>query len=86
MIQRQETSDCLLTLSVRRVSVVDDAVNLIVHHVKRQSSIHSDEKRKIKKLLRQMLPSLFSMSPRELSDDDDDDDDDDDEGMAVMTS
>ena len=67
-----------MTLSIRRVTVLDDAVNLIIHHVKRQSSIHSDEKRKIKRLLRQFLPALYCLSAGELSDDDDDDDDDDD--------
>ena len=89
MVQRQEnneSSQCngsdaaavaagpLMTLTIRRVSVLEDAVSLIIHHVKRQSSIHSDDKRKIKRLLRQLLPTLFSMSPGELSDDEDDDD------------
>ena len=93
MIQRQEStesSQCnspgpasvpapLMSLSIRHVSVLDDAVNLIIHHVKRQSSIHSDEKRKIKRLLRQFLPALYCLSAGELSDDDEDDDEDDDD-------
>jgi len=75
----------LMTLSVRHVSVLDDAVSLLIHHVKRQSSIHGDEKRKIKRLLRQLLPTLMFMPPGELSDDDDDDDDDDLPDKGKMT-
>jgi len=81
VVQRQESSQfdgssagALMTLTIRRPSVLDDAVSLIIHHVKRQSSIHCDEKRKVKRLLRQLLPTLFSMPPGELSDDEDDDD------------
>jgi len=79
----------LMTLTLRHVSALDDAVSLLIHHVKRQSSIHCDEKRKIKRLLRQMLPTLLCMPPGELSDDDDDyendDDDDDDKGIVALT-
>jgi len=63
-----------MTLTISRVSVMDDASSLIIHHVKRQSSIHSDEKGKMKKLLKQFLPTLYCMTPAELSDDEDDDD------------
>ena len=72
-----------MTLTIGRVSVMDDAVSLIVHHVKRQSSVHSDEKRKIKRLLRQFLPTLLMMQAGELSDDDDDDEDDDDDDKGT---
>ena len=87
MLQRQETTECsdngpaaaaaagaLMTLTISRVSVMDDASSLVIHHVKRQSSTHSDEKSKMKKLLKQFLPTLYSMTPAELSDDEDDDD------------
>ena len=89
VIQRQEcneSSQCngsgpaavgtapLMTLTIRRPSVLDDAVALIIHHVKRQSSIHCDEKAKMKRLLKQFLPTLFSMTAAELSDDEDEDD------------
>jgi len=73
----------LMTLTVD-TSVLDDAVSLIIHHVKRQSSIHCDEKRKIKRFLRQFLPTLFSLPPSELSDDDDDDDDLPDKGNCFI--
>jgi paired amphipathic helix protein Sin3a len=51
---------------------LEDATSLVIHHMKRQSGIHTDDKRKIKRLLKQFLPSLFFMTPGELSDDDDD--------------
>jgi len=88
--QRQEnvgecTTAPLMSLSVCHSSVCDDAIGLIIHHVKRQSSIHSDEKRKIKRLLRQFLPTLYALPATELSDDeDDDDDDDDDKGILLF--
>jgi len=63
-----------MTLTISRVSVMEDVSSLIIHHVKRQSSIHSDEKSNMKKLLKQFLPTLYSMTPAELSDDEDDDD------------
>jgi len=72
-----------MSLTVSRSSVLDDAVCLIIHHVKRQSSIHSDEKRKIKRLLRQLLPTLYGLPATELSDDEDDDDDDDDDDKGI---
>ena len=101
LVQRQEANEsaeqcngsgpaavdsvALMTLTVHHASVLDDAVSLLIHHVKRQSSIHCDEKRKIKRLLRQFVPTLFFMPPGELSDDEDDDDDDDADKGIVFT-
>jgi len=68
------------------VSVLEDATSLVIHHVKRQSSIHSEEKTKMKRLLRQFLLGLYSLPAAELSDEDDDDDDeddDDDRGLSL---
>jgi len=51
---------------------LEDATSLVMHHMKRQTSIHSEDKRKIKRLLKQFLPILFFIPPGNLSDDDED--------------
>ncbi|XP_052215877.1 paired amphipathic helix protein Sin3a-like isoform X2 [Dreissena polymorpha] len=64
-------------------SILDDASGLIIHHMKRQTGIHKDEKQKIKVLLKQFLPDLFFTARQELSDDEmekDDEEMDTDEG------
>lgn len=48
---------------------INDATSLIIHHVKRQTSIHQDEKQKIKQLLKHFIPDLFFLPRSELSDD-----------------
>ncbi|OTF69207.1 paired amphipathic helix protein Sin3a-like protein, partial [Euroglyphus maynei] len=50
-------------------SMIDVACNLIIHHVKRQTSIHKEDKRKIKQLMRHFIPDLFATPRGELSDD-----------------
>ena len=55
--------------------LLNDAANLIIHHVKRQTGIQKDDKAKIKHLLRQTLPGMFYHPKQELSDDERDDDD-----------
>ena len=50
-------------------SVFYDVNDLLIHHVKRQTGIQKDEKTKIKRLLRQLLPDLFGLDREELSDD-----------------
>lgn len=62
-----------LTLYYRDKSILDDAANLLIHHVKRQTSIHKD-KQKIKKLLRIKLPDIFYHPQQALSEDERDDD------------
>lgn len=65
-----------ITLVYKDKDMLDEACNLIIHHVKRQTSIHKDEKQKIKQLMRQFIPDLY-FSPRgELSDDEIDENDD----------
>ncbi len=54
-------------------SILDDAVSLIVHHMKRQTSLHKEDKQKIKQLLYHHLPDLFFVPRGELSDDEGDD-------------
>ncbi|XP_008480031.1 paired amphipathic helix protein Sin3a-like [Diaphorina citri] len=48
-----------LVLEYRDKSIIDDAANLLIHHVKRQAGIHKDDKQKIKALIRQFIPDLF---------------------------
>ncbi|KAH7945416.1 hypothetical protein HPB49_010724 [Dermacentor silvarum] len=57
-------------------SILDDAANLIIHHVKRQTGINKEDKQKIKQLLRQFIPDLFCLPRGELSDDEVDKEDD----------
>lgn len=57
-------------------NMLDDAANLIIHHVKRQTGIHKEDKQRIKQLMRQFIPDFFSVPRGELSDDEIDKDDD----------
>ncbi|KAH8024229.1 hypothetical protein HPB51_022332 [Rhipicephalus microplus] len=57
-------------------SILEDAANLIIHHVKRQTGINKEDKQKIKQLLRQFIPDLFCLPRGELSDDEVDKEDD----------
>lgn len=65
-----------ITLVYKDKDMLDEASNLIIHHVKRQTSIHKDEKQKIKQLMRQFVPDLFFAPRGELSDDEIDENDD----------
>lgn len=65
-----------ITLVYKDKDMLDEACNLIIHHVKRQTSIHKDEKQKIKQLMRQFIPDLFFAPRGELSDDEIDENDD----------
>lgn len=51
---------------------MDDAANLIIHHVKRQTTIHKEDKEKIKQLMRQFIPDFLFHTRQELSDDEKD--------------
>ena len=68
-----------LTLQYRDKSVLDDVANLLIHHVKRQTSIHKEEKQKIKSLLKQSLPDLFFHPRQEMSDTESEKDDEESE-------
>lgn len=57
----------------RDKSIIDDAANLLIHHVKRQAGIHKEDKQKIKALIRQFIPDMFHHPRQELSDDEKDD-------------
>ncbi|XP_075168581.1 SIN3 transcription regulator family member A isoform X2 [Haematobia irritans] len=58
-----------LTLPYKDKTILDDAANLLIHHVKRQTGIQKQEKTKIKHILRQFVPDLFFSTRQPLSDD-----------------
>lgn len=64
-----------LVLVHKDKDMLEEACNLIIHHVKRQTSIHKEEKQKIKQLLRQFVPDLFFATRGDLSDDEMDEND-----------
>ncbi|XP_023243913.1 paired amphipathic helix protein Sin3a-like [Centruroides sculpturatus] len=66
-------------------SVLNDAANLIVHYVKRQSSIHKDDKQKIKVLIRKFIPEFFGLPPEDISDDEAEKVTEDDENSNTPT-
>ncbi|XP_012142995.1 SIN3 transcription regulator family member A isoform X2 [Megachile rotundata] len=71
----QNNSDPHLILPYKDKSVLDDAANLLIHHVKRQTAIHKEDKQRIKLLLKHFIPDLFFHPRQELSDDERDEDD-----------
>lgn len=70
-------------------STIEDAASLIIHHMKRQTGIHKEEKQRLKQLLKHFIPDLFFTMRGELSDDEQDKDEDmetdeaDKEGTSV---
>lgn len=67
-----------MTLVYKDKAVLSDAFNLIMHHLKRQSSVHKEEKQKMKVLLRHHIQDMFHLPRQELSDDEEERDDNDD--------
>lgn len=63
-----------LVFPYRDRTILDDAANLLIHHVKRQTGVQKGEKRRIKHLLRQFLPDIFFHPRQQLSDDEREDD------------
>lgn len=61
-----------LILQYKDKSILDDAANLLIHHVKRLSGIQKDDKHKMKLILRHFIPDLFHHTRQELSDDEKD--------------
>jgi len=70
-----------LTYIFKDKSILEDATSLIIHHMKRQTSIQKEDKVKIKQLLLHFLPDMFFMQRGELSDDELDKDD----GMCFVS-
>lgn len=62
-----------LVLPYKDKTILDDAANLLIHHVKRQTGIQKQEKQKIKQIIRQFVPDLFFAPRQPLSDDERDD-------------
>lgn len=58
-----------LILPYKDKTILDDAANLLIHHVKRQTGIQKQEKARIKHILRQFVPDLFFAPRQQLSDD-----------------
>lgn len=69
------TSGPHLVLPYKDKSILDDAANLLIHHVKRQTGIQKQEKARIKHILRQFVPDLFFAPRQQLSDDEREEDD-----------
>lgn len=66
-----------MTLVYEDAQILEDAASLIIHHVKRQSGIHKNDKYKIKQLIQHFLPDILFSRRGVLSDAEDDDDDED---------
>ena len=75
-----------MTFVYKDKSMIEESCHLIIHHVKRQTSIHKEDKQKIKQLLRQFIPDLFATPRGELSDDEMDDNDIDDNNRPINSS
>ncbi|CAH1252012.1 SIN3A [Branchiostoma lanceolatum] len=71
-----------IVLTYQDTGIMDDAAGLVVYHMKRQTSIHKEDKQKIKWLLYQFLPDFFYLPRGKLSDDEMEDRDDDGEAEA----
>lgn len=63
------TSGPHITLNYKDRGMIEEACNLIIHHIKRQTSFHKEDKQKIKQLMRHFIPDLFATPRGELSDD-----------------
>ena len=64
-----------LTVEYTDSMILDDVNNLLIHHVKRQTAIHKEDKHKIKVLLKHFLMDLFKHPRQDMSDDEREDDD-----------
>jgi hypothetical protein len=49
----------LTTTQYKDKTMLDDATQLLIHHVKRQTCIHKEDKQRIKQFLRHSLPDMF---------------------------
>ncbi|XP_072527230.1 paired amphipathic helix protein Sin3a isoform X2 [Salminus brasiliensis] len=57
-----------MTLPYEDGQILEDAASLIIHHVKRQSSIHKDDKYRIKQVIYHFIPDMLFAKRGELSD------------------
>ena len=65
-----------MSIEFQDINILDDANNLLIHHVKRQTSIHKEDKQKIKLLLRHFLMDTFKHPRQDLSEDEREEEDD----------
>uniref|UniRef100_A0A182K7V0 Paired amphipathic helix protein Sin3a n=1 Tax=Anopheles christyi TaxID=43041 RepID=A0A182K7V0_9DIPT len=70
-----------MTIPYKDKTILEDAANLLIHHVKRQTGIQKQEKARIKHILRQFVPDLFFAPRQQLSEDEREEDDKDNEMM-----
>ncbi|XP_069172117.1 paired amphipathic helix protein Sin3a isoform X6 [Procambarus clarkii] len=81
--QAEESGDVItgphMVLHYPDKSIIDDAANLIIHHVKRQTTYHKDDKVKIKQIVRHFIPDLLFHTRQDMSDDEKDMEDEDEE-------
>uniref|UniRef100_A0A8C2CAQ2 Paired amphipathic helix protein Sin3a n=1 Tax=Cyprinus carpio TaxID=7962 RepID=A0A8C2CAQ2_CYPCA len=66
-----------LTLTYEDRQILEDAAALIIHHVKRQSSINKEDKYKIKQIIYHFIPDMLFSQRGVLSDAEEDDDEED---------
>ncbi|XP_062846055.1 paired amphipathic helix protein Sin3a [Trichomycterus rosablanca] len=71
-----------MTLPYEDGQILEDAASLIIHHVKRQSSIHKDDKYKIKQLVYHFIPDMLFARRGELSDAEEEEEEEDEEDDA----
>lgn len=67
-----------LTLTYDDRQILEDAAALIIHHVKRQSSINKDDKYKIKQIVQHFIPDMLFSQRGVLSDAEEEEDDEED--------
>ncbi|RNA33806.1 Paired amphipathic helix Sin3a [Brachionus plicatilis] len=81
-------SDPHLVFRYEDKSVLEDAAALIIHHVKRQTTIQKEDKHKIKQIVYLFLPDLFFVSRGTLSDDESSDklESDDNSGKKLRSN
>lgn len=75
-----------LILTYKDKTILDDAANILIHHVKRQTGIQKQEKARIKQILRHFVPDLFFWQRQQLSDDEREEDDKEVEGDAPASA
>lgn len=71
-----------MVFTYKNKAMIEEACNLIIHHVKRQTSIVKSDKQKIKQLLKHFIPDLFDTPRGELSDDELEETDQEEQGNS----
>ncbi|XP_077324912.1 paired amphipathic helix protein Sin3a isoform X3 [Lithobates pipiens] len=74
-----------LTLIYEDKQILEDAASLIIHHVKRQTSIQKEDKYKIKQIVYHFIPDLLFAQRGELSDVEEEEDEQTDETEDGIT-